>query len=229
MIRYRKHTLEGRGPDYRLSAAVEDGGLLHTESHLQSPWFACSGRSPQPPGHLHTVMHSHSQLPAQRGHPREGEPHCSFFPLCCYFCNFPDTVTHCFLLYLVSQSLQRWPNQNSAWDAELLVAFALSFIGCLDSSKNSIGSFTLYLAWTKKRPVHFSDSSVHWKCSMVGKGVKKALTLPCYVSSNCKITLIANVKQSNFRSWLLFCLHRLATTLEMQNCQVYLRAGIWER
>lgn len=60
---------------------------------------------------------------------------------------------------------------------------------------------------------------------MEGKGVKMALTLPCYVLSNCKITLIANVKQSNFRSQLLFRLHRLATTLKMQNCQVYLRAG----
>lgn len=61
-VRHKRPTLGGRGPGYRLSAAVEDGGWLHTVSRPQSPWFVCSGRSPQPPGHLHTTNHGHSQL-----------------------------------------------------------------------------------------------------------------------------------------------------------------------
>lgn len=89
------------------------------------------------------------------------------------------------------------------WDAGLLLAHALSLTGCLDSSENSIGSFTPYLAWTEKCPVLFSDSSVYWHCSMVGKGVKMALTLACYVLSNCKIALSAKTKQFQVSGGLL--------------------------
>lgn len=67
VVRHKKPTLGGRGPGYRLSAAVEDGGWLHTVSRPQSPWFVCSGRSPQPPGHLHTTTHGHSQLSVPGG------------------------------------------------------------------------------------------------------------------------------------------------------------------
>lgn len=67
VISYKKPTLGGRGPGYRFSAAVEDGGWLHTVSRPQSPWSVCSGRSPQPPGHLHTTMHGHSQFSVPGG------------------------------------------------------------------------------------------------------------------------------------------------------------------
>lgn len=74
VMRYMKPTLGGKGPGYRLSAAVEDGGWLHTASHLQSPWFVCSGRSPQPPGHLHKKRHGHSQLSLPEGQLRAETP-----------------------------------------------------------------------------------------------------------------------------------------------------------
>lgn len=67
VIRQKKPTLGGKGPGYRLSAAVEDGDWLHRAFRLQSLWFVCSGRSPQPPGHLHKTMHGHSQLSAPGG------------------------------------------------------------------------------------------------------------------------------------------------------------------
>lgn len=74
VIRYVKPTLGDRVPGYRLSAAVEDGGWLHTASHPQSPLFVCSGRSPQPPGHLHITTHGHSQqsVPSGTAEGREG-------------------------------------------------------------------------------------------------------------------------------------------------------------
>lgn len=113
-------------------------------------------------------------LPApgtQRGIQGQRQPRNSFFLLCweqafnCNSCNFPVTVTHCLLhlICLVSQLTGRWSNQNSAWDAGLVLALILTV--CLNSIEKSVGSFTTYLAWAEKCTVLSSDASIHSMCS----------------------------------------------------------------